>query len=101
MLLGVDRGAFRYETERLGVPLEEKASFLTREEISSDGFFYKFACLTIMPSPVHPGNRPIRMAVINSKGNYNKTKLGCLFQTIPLAGSHQLLLDQVNAFNRA
>ena len=51
LFLGVGRGAFRYETERLGVPLEEtRARFneslevlqalLTKEEVSWDGDYY-------------------------------------------------------------
>ena len=67
-MLGVGRGAFKYEMERLGVPMDQtQARFnesldvlqalLTREEVSWDGDFYKFDPLTVMPRPVGP-NRP-------------------------------------------
>ena len=112
LFLGVGRGAFRYETERLGVPLEEtRARFneslevlqalLTKEEVSWDGDYYKFPPLTIMPRPIRLGGPPMMMAVMNPEGIYQCTKRGFHIQTTPLSGNHQLLLDQVNAFNRA
>ena len=112
LYLGVGRGAFRYEMERLGVPMEEtQARFnesldvlqalLREEEVSWDGAFYKFDPLTIMPRPIRPGGPPMMMAVMNPEGIYHCTKRGFHIQTTPLSGNHQLLLDQVNAFNRA
>ena len=41
------------------------------------------------------------MAVMNPEGIYHCTKRGFHIQTTPLSGNHQLLLDQVSAFNRA
>ncbi|TBX27230.1 LLM class flavin-dependent oxidoreductase, partial [Nioella sediminis] len=66
LLLGVGRGAFKYEMERLGVPMEEtQARFneslavlqalLSEEEVSWDGDYYKFDPITIMPRPLRPG----------------------------------------------
>jgi alkanesulfonate monooxygenase SsuD/methylene tetrahydromethanopterin reductase-like flavin-dependent oxidoreductase (luciferase family) len=112
LFLGVGRGAFRFEMERLGVSMEEtQARFdeslevlqalLTEEEVSWDGTYYKFAPLTIMPRPTRPGGPPMMMAVMNPEGIYHCTKRGFHIQTTPLSGKHQLLLDQVNAFNRA
>ena len=112
LFLGVGRGAFKYETERLGVPLKEtQAKFneslevlqalLMREEVSWDGDYYKFPPLTIMPRPIRPGGPPMMMAVMNPDGIYSCAKRGFHIQTTPLSGNHQLLLDQVNAFNRA
>lgn len=112
LLLGVGRGAFKYEIERLGVPMEEtQARFnesldvlqalLSEEEVSWDGEFYKFEPLTIMPRPVRPGGPRLMMAVMNPEGIYHCTKRGFHIQTTPLSGNHQLLLDQVSAFNRA
>lgn len=112
LLLGVGRGAFKYEMERLGVPMEEtQARFneslavlqalLTEEEVSWDGDYYKFDPLTIMPRPLRPGGPPMMMAVMNPEGIYHCTKRGFHIQTTPLSGNHQLLLDQVGAFNRA
>lgn len=112
LLLGVGRGAFKYEMERLGVPMSEtQARFneslavlqalLTEEEVSWDGDYYQFDPLTIMPRPVRPGGPPMMMAVMNPEGIYHCTKRGFHIQTTPLSGNHQLLLDQVGAFNRA
>ena len=112
LLLGIGRGAFPYEMERLGVPMEEtQARFnesldvlqalLSEEEVSWDGKYYKFEPLTIMPRPVRPGGPPIMMAVMSPEGIYHCTKRGFHIQTTPLAGNHQLLVDLVNGFNRA
>lgn len=112
LLLGVGRGAFRYEMERLGVPMDEtQARFnesldvlqalLSREEVSWDGDYYSFDPITIMPRPARPGGPEMMMAVMNPEGIHACTKRGFHIQTTPLSGNHQLLLDQVNAFNRA
>jgi len=112
LLLGVGRGAFRFEMERLGVPMDETRerfdesldvlqALLTEEEVSWDGDYYRFDPLTIMPRPVRPGGPPLMMAVMNPEGIYHCTKRGFHIQTTPLSGNHQLLADQVSAFTRA
>ena len=112
LLLGVGRGAFPYEMERFGVPMAEtQARFnesldvlqalLSEEDVSWDGDYYQFEPLTIMPRPVRKGGPPMMMAVMNPEGIYHCTKRGFHIQTTPLSGNHQLLLDQVSAFNRA
>ena len=110
LMLGVGRGAFAYEMERLGVPMDETQerfnesldvlqALLTGEEVSWEGKFYQFEPLTIMPRPVRPIS--MMMAVMNPEGIYHCTKRGFHIQTTPLSGNHQLLLDQVGGFNRA
>ncbi len=110
LMLGVGRGAFAYEMERLGVAMDETQdrfnesldvlqALLTREEVSWDGQFYQFEPLTIMPRPVRPIT--MMMAVMNPEGIYHCTRRGFHIQTTPLSGNHQLLLDQVGGFNRA
>jgi alkanesulfonate monooxygenase SsuD/methylene tetrahydromethanopterin reductase-like flavin-dependent oxidoreductase (luciferase family) len=112
LLLGVGRGAFKYEIERLGVPMDETQerfneslavlqALLNEEEVSWNGKYYQFEAITIMPRPVHPGGPKMMMAVLNPEGIYHCTKRGFHIQTTPLAGNHQLLLDQVDGFNRA
>jgi len=112
LMLGVGRGAFAYEMERLGVPMDETQerfnealevlqSLLTEEEVSWHGKYYNFDSLTVMPRPLTPGGPELMMAVMNPEGIYHCTKRGFHIQTTPLAGNHQLLLDQVSAFNRA
>lgn len=110
LMLGVGRGAYAFEIERMGVPMDEtRARFdesldvlqalLRDEEVSWDGDYYKFDPITIMPRPVRPPQ--MMMAVMNPDGIYACTKRGFHIQTTPLAGNHQLLIDQVSAFTRA
>ncbi|MDE2790086.1 MAG: LLM class flavin-dependent oxidoreductase [Paracoccaceae bacterium] len=112
LLLGVGRGAFGFEMDRLGVPLSESrarfdelldvlTALLREEEVAWDGDHYQFSPLTIMPRPIRPGGPPVMMAVMNPDGIYHCTRRGFHIQTTPLAGNHQLLLDQVAAFTRA
>ncbi|NBT41156.1 MAG: LLM class flavin-dependent oxidoreductase [Alphaproteobacteria bacterium] len=112
LLLGVGRGAFEYEMERFGVPMAQTQerfnesldvlqALLSEEDVSWDGEYYQFEPLTIMPRPVRKGGPPMMMAVMNPEGIYHCTKRGFHIQTTPLSGNHQLLLDQVSAFNRA
>ena len=109
LMLGVGRGAFGFEMQRLGTPLEISQTkfnesldvlqaLLSREEVEWQGEYYQFEPITIMPRPVRP--IPIMMAVMNPEGIYHCTKRGFHIQTTPLAGNHQLMLDQVDAFNR-
>jgi len=111
LMLGVGRGAFGFEMERLGVPLassrekfDESLDLLTtllhEEEVSWDGKYYKFDPLTVMPRPVRPGGPAIMMAVMVPEGIYHCTKRGFHIQTTPLSGNHRMMLDQVDAFNR-
>ena len=104
LMLGVGRGAFAYEMERLGVPMDETQerfnealevlqSLLTEEEVSWHGKYYDFDSLTVMPRPLTPGGPELMMAVMNPEGIYHCTKRGFHIQTTPLSGNHQLLLD--------
>ena len=110
LMLGVGRGAFAYEMDRLGVPLESSRekfdeslnvlqALLCEEEVSWDGKYYKFDPITIMPRPV--SDIPIMMGVLVPEAIYHCTKRGFHIQTTPLSGDHQHMLDQVNAFTRA
>ncbi|MEL6993399.1 MAG: LLM class flavin-dependent oxidoreductase [Pseudomonadota bacterium] len=112
LMLGVGRGAFKYEMERLGVSMEETQerfnesldvlqALLTQEEVSWNGKYYQFEPLTIMPRPVRLGTPQMMMAVMNPEGIYHCTKRGFHIQTTPLSGNHQMLLDQVDGFRRA
>ena len=112
LLLGVGRGAYKFEMERLGVPIiETQARFdeavavlqalLTREEVSWDGQYYQFEPLTIMPRPIRPGGPPMMVAVLDPAKVYGYAKQGMHIQTTPLAGNRALLQNQVNQFRRA
>ena len=109
LMLGVGRGAFAFEMQRLGVSmgntrekfdesLDVLQALLEKEEVSWDGNYYQFEPMTIMPRPVR--KVPIMMAVLNPEAIYHCTKRGFHIQTTPLAGNHQLMLDQVEAFNK-
>ncbi len=112
LLLGIGRGAYKFEMERLGVPITEtQARFdealevlqalLSEEEVSWNGRYYAFEPLTIMPRPVRHGGPPMMVAVVNPDRVYEYTKQRMHIQTTPLAGGQALLERQVNAFNRA
>lgn len=108
LMLGVGRGAFGYEMDRLGVPLETSREkfdesldllrkLLTEEEVGWDGKYYRFEPVTIMPRPVRP--IPIMMAVMAPEGIRACARRGFHIQTTPLSGNHQMMMDQVDAFN--
>ena len=82
LLLGVGRGNFTYEMERLGIPMSETRerfdesldvlrALLTREEVSWDGNYYKFDPITIMPRPMNPGGPQMMMAAVNPEAIYH------------------------------
>ncbi len=109
LMLGVGRGAFGFEMERMGVPIETSREkfdeslnllqkLLSEEEVSWQGKYYQFEPLTIMPRPVN--DIPIMMAVLVPEAIYHCTLRGFHIQTTPLSGDHQHMLDQVDAFNR-
>jgi len=109
LMLGVGKGAFAFETERMGVPFgQTKPQFeedlkllevlLTREDVTWNSPRYSFEPLTIMPRPENP--IPLMVAVMNPAGIEAAAMAGYHVQTTPLGGSHQQLMDQVNAFQR-
>ena len=107
--IGVGRGAFGYETARLGTPLEKTRekfdeslavleALLTREEVSWDGAYYKFEPITAMPRPA--SKIPFMIASVSPEGIYHSARRGYNVQTTPLSGTHELLVKQVEAFRR-
>lgn len=111
LLLGVGRGAFGFEMDRMGVPLDisrEKfdeslnvlIALLTEEEVSWDGKYYKFDPLTIQPRPMTQPMPPIMIAAVTPEAIYHSTRRGFHIQTTPLSGDYQQMLDQVAAFRR-
>ena len=110
LMLGVGRGAFGFEMERMGVPLDisrEKfdesldvlQALLQQKEVSWNGKYYQFDPLTVMPRPMTEGGPPIMMGVLVPEAIYHCTKRGFHIQTTPLSGSHEHMLSQVEAFN--
>lgn len=109
LMLGVGKGAFGFETGRMGVDIKDtKPQFdedlkllealLTREDVSWSSPRYSFEPLTIMPRPEDP--IPLMVAVMAPPAIEAAAKGGYHVQTTPLGGAHQQLLDQVNAYKR-
>jgi alkanesulfonate monooxygenase SsuD/methylene tetrahydromethanopterin reductase-like flavin-dependent oxidoreductase (luciferase family) len=110
LILGVGRGAFGYELERMGAPLKETQrkfneslavlqALLSEEEVSWRGEFYNFEPITVMPRPIR--KLPIMIATMSPEGIYHSVKKGYSIQTTPLSGTHDALLVQTNAFYKA
>lgn len=109
LVLGVGKGAFGFETGRIGVPIEEtRARFeeslavlealLAREEVSWDGQWYRFDALTVMPRPEDP--IPIALAIMAPPGIEAAAAAGYNIQTTPLSAGHGVLEGQVEASHR-
>ena len=109
LMLGVGKGAFGFETGRLGVPMAETKvlfeealavleALLTGDEVSWSGAHYNFAPLTIMPRPEDP--IPLMVALMNPPGIEAAARQGYHVQTTPLGAAHGALAEQVAAFQR-
>ena len=112
LVLGVGRGAFAYEIERMGIAMEEtRARFdesldvlialLTKEEVGRKDEYYDFEPITIMPRPITQPMPRIMIAVMNPPGIAAATERGFNIQTTPLAGHPDLLVQQVTAHKEA
>ena len=108
LILGVARGAFPWEMERLGTPIEQsKEKFieslevlqklLAEEEVSFRGKYYNFDTLTIMPRPITQPV-PIMIAAMDPKSIKNAASRGFHVQSTVLSGTKELLMERVNAF---
>lgn len=112
LVLGVGRGAFGYEMQRLGTPLENsRAKFdeslevllrlLTEYEVEHHGEYYDFDPITIMPRPLTAPRPRIMIATMNRDGIRDATRRGFDVQTTPLAGDPALFEMQVDAHKEA
>ncbi|MGE3873557.1 MAG: LLM class flavin-dependent oxidoreductase, partial [Parvibaculaceae bacterium] len=93
LMLGVGKGAFGFETGRMGVPIEAtKAHFeedlrllealLARDSVAWSSPRYSFEPLTIMPRPEDP--IPLMVAVMAPAAIEAAAKAGFHVQTTPL-----------------
>ena len=109
LMLGVGKGAFGFETGRIGVPIEDTKprfeealavleALLTRVDVAWDGTWYKFDPLTIMPRPEDPV--PLMLGVMAPPGIEAAARKGYHVQTTPLGATHGILQEQVAAFHR-
>lgn len=107
--LGVGRGAFAYEMERMGIdPSDTRAKFdeslavlealFDGEDVSWRGEYYDFGPITAMPrSPRRP---KIWIAALGPEAIYHTARRGYDVQTTPLRGGHALAVKQMEAFHR-
>jgi alkanesulfonate monooxygenase SsuD/methylene tetrahydromethanopterin reductase-like flavin-dependent oxidoreductase (luciferase family) len=109
LILGVGRGAFAYEMELMGKPIEESRerfdesldvliALLTREEVSWNGKYYKFGPLTVMPRPMTKPMPPIMVAALAPAGIEASARRGFHIQTTPLDATVDKMKEQVAAF---
>ncbi len=112
LVLGVGRGAFAHEMERLGSPIETSRSkfdesldvlirLLTETDVEHHGEWYDFDPITIMPRPRTQPRPRIMMATMNHEGIRRSTLRGFDIQTTPLAGDPDLFRMQVAAHKDA
>jgi alkanesulfonate monooxygenase SsuD/methylene tetrahydromethanopterin reductase-like flavin-dependent oxidoreductase (luciferase family) len=110
LILGVGRGAFAYETARMGIPIEDTRekfdeslnlllALLSEEEVSWSGKYYNFESLTIMPRPVRP--IPIMIAALVEPAIEACTRRGFSIQTTPLSATPEVFRKQVMAHKNA
>ena len=108
LTLGVGRGAFAWEMERLGTPkdlskekfiesLEVLQLLLKEEEVSYKGKYYNFDPITIMPRPISDPV-PIMIAAMDLNSIKNAASRGFHVQSTVLSGTKELLKQRVNAF---
>ena len=106
--LGVARGAFAWELDRLGSPIESsKEKFieslavlellLSKENVSFKGKYYNFEPITIMPRPISDPV-PIMIAAMDLNSIRETASKGYHVQSTVLSGTKKLLLERVNAF---
>jgi alkanesulfonate monooxygenase SsuD/methylene tetrahydromethanopterin reductase-like flavin-dependent oxidoreductase (luciferase family) len=108
LVLGVGRGAFAWELDRLGTPIESSKekfieslevlnSLLSKENYSFTGKYYNFNAITIMPRPISDPV-PIMIAAMDPSSIRNAASNGYHVQSTVLSGTKKLLLERVNAF---
>ena len=106
--LGVARGAFAWELDKLGSPIElSKEKFiesltvlellLSKENVSFKGKYYNFEPITIMPRPISDPV-PIMIAAMDLNSIRDAASKGYHVQSTVLSGTKKLLLERVNAF---
>ena len=110
LILGVGRGAFAVEMDRMGAPIEESRekfdeslnvlqALLEQENVSWSGKYYNFDALTVMPRPVRLVQ--LMMAALSPPAIYHSTLRGFHIQTTPLMDSNEKMLEQIGAFYKA
>ena len=108
LILGVGRGAFAWEMNKLGTSIEKSREkfiesldvlqkLLNEEEVSYKGKYYNFDTITIMPRPI---SNPVQIMIAAMDLNSIKdaASRGFHVQSTVLSGSKELLKQRVKAF---
>ena len=108
LILGVGRGAFAWEMNRLETYIEKSREkfiesldvlqkLLNEEEVSYKGKYYNFDTITIMPRPI---SNPVQIMIAAMDLNSIKdaASRGFHVQSTVLSGSKELLKQRVKAF---
>ena len=108
LILGVGRGAFAWEMNRLGTSIEKSREkfiesldvlqkLLNEEEVSYKGKYYNFDTITIMPRSI---SNPVQIMIAAMDLNSIKdaASRGFHVQSTVLSGSKELLKQRVKAF---
>lgn len=109
--VGVGRGAYQYEFDRIQVPMEEAkdrfsdsldflVKLLSEEDVSWDSRFYKVPPTTITPRPVQRPHTPIWFAATTPETLDYAAGRGFPAMTTPLRESFDKVIAQVNGFRR-
>ncbi|MEX2650422.1 MAG: LLM class flavin-dependent oxidoreductase [Alphaproteobacteria bacterium] len=109
--IGVGRGAFRYEFDRLGIPFEESRErfdeallilirLLSETEVGWDGKHYKFDPITITPRPLQTPYPPLWIAALAPEAIYHCARRGFHVQTTPLRDPFAAAKAQAEGFRR-
>jgi alkanesulfonate monooxygenase SsuD/methylene tetrahydromethanopterin reductase-like flavin-dependent oxidoreductase (luciferase family) len=108
--IGVGRGAFKYEFDRMGIDVQESRKrfdeallllerLLTERNVASDTPAYTFAPLTITPSPHQKPMPPIWMAAVQPEAIYYSARRGYSITTTALRGPFEEAKRQAAAFH--
>ncbi|MBV9784563.1 MAG: LLM class flavin-dependent oxidoreductase [Acidisphaera sp.] len=109
--IGVGRGAYQYEFERLQIPMEDARErfadslelllkLLSEEDVSWDSRFYRLAPTTITPRPVQKPHTPIWFAATTPDSLDYAAARGFPVMTTPLRESFDKVIAQVEGFKR-
>ena len=108
LILGVGRGAFAWEMQRLGSPKEKSKekfiesldvlqSLLNKEDVSWNSKNYQFEAITIMPRPIS-NPIPIMVAAMDPKSIREAASKGYHVQSTVLSDTKELLQQRAEAF---
>jgi alkanesulfonate monooxygenase SsuD/methylene tetrahydromethanopterin reductase-like flavin-dependent oxidoreductase (luciferase family) len=108
--IGVGRGAFKYEFDRLGIDVQESRRrfdealpllerLLTERNVSSDTPPYTFGPLTITPAPYQKPIPPIWIAAVQPEAIYHSARRGYSITTTALRAPFEEARRQAAAFH--